>query len=633
MSPRLLGALSLRGRLTLYVTLLSVVPLLTLNWLQTRNARRMLEEQIHASLLREAEGVKDLLEATLAERESSLRNWAEDSDVRSALRTGNTRSADVLLALLQRRYLTLNGIVLFNDEGHAVSASMPALRDAYAADPELVRRSAWFREARQGRTTGEGVTTEDPILGVRVLSLAVPVIDPASNHRLGVLMAAFDWAQVDELVRPSLTRASQRDLKSFALALRQPDGTVLYDSRGAQGGTDAELLAVSAVNGTDVKDVGDGWRFEALVSPDEAYAPVSRARTEALLLAAGFLALGVAGAWLLARGVTRPVLALRDAVTRLVRGGDLTQAIDVKAGNDEVGELADAFGQLVKQLRDTAHSLHRGTRVLSDTVAELQSAAAQQERNVARQAAALQETQVTAQEIKQTSMLAAQKAESVLSVAERADALAKSGEASIELTMAGLNDIRVQVGEIAQKIVELGERTQQIGGITQTVKDLADQSNMLALNAAIESVRSGEHGKGFGVVAREIRALADQSIQATTRVRELLDDIANSVTAAVRITERGAERMEAGLAQVRNSGQNLRELSSIVQDNAAAVRQIAAAVSQQNVGINQITLAVNDLSKMMDETVARIGSTGEAATTLQIISQQLSSAVKSYRVG
>ncbi|HLM45508.1 MAG TPA: methyl-accepting chemotaxis protein, partial [Myxococcaceae bacterium] len=207
-----------------------------------------------------------------------------------------------------------------------------------------------------------------------------------------------------------------------------------------------------------------------------------------------------------------------------------------------------------------------------------------------------------------------------------------SGEAAIEMTMAGLNDIRVQVGEIAQKIVELGERTQQIGGITQTVKDLADQSHMLALNAAIEAVRSGEHGKGFSVVAREIRALADQSIQATSRVRELLDDISGSVTTAVRITERGAERMESGLTQVRASGQNLKELSNIVQDNANAVRQISAAVTQQNQGISQIFQAVNELSKMMDETVARIGSTGEAATTLQIISEQLSSAVKSYRV-
>ncbi|WP_163990027.1 methyl-accepting chemotaxis protein [Pyxidicoccus caerfyrddinensis] len=632
MSPRLLGTLSLRGRLTLYVTLLSVVPLLTLNWLQTRNARRMLEEQIHASLLREAEGVKDLLEATLAERESSLRNWAEDSDVRSALRTGNTQSADVLLALLQRRYLTLNGIVLFNDEGHAVSASMPALRDAYAADPELVRRSAWFREARQGRTTGEGVTAEDPILGVRVLSLAVPVIDPASNHRLGVLMAAFDWAQVDELVRPSLTRASQRDLKSFALALRQSDGTVLYDSRGAEGGTDAGLLAVSSVNGTDVKDVGDGWRFEALVSPDEAYAPVSRARTEALLLAAGFLALGVAGAWLLARSVTRPVLALRDAVTRLVREGDLTQALDVKAGDDEVGELAGAFGQLVKQLRDTAHSLHRGTRVLSDTVAELQSAAAQQERNVARQAAALQETQVTAQEIKQTSLLAAEKADAVLTVAVRAEKVGQAGEEDIRDSLGGFQSLLDQSRQMTERITQLNERTRQIGGITQTVKDLADQSNMLALNAAIEAARSGEHGKGFGVVAREIRSLADQSIDSTVRVRDILNELGNAILSTARMTEAGHSRVEAGLEQVRSSGDRLKELATIIQDNASAVRQIAGAVAQQNAGIAQIFGAVTDLSSMMNDTQQGLAATTKAATLLREVSEQMQVVARAYRI-
>ncbi|QSQ13276.1 methyl-accepting chemotaxis protein [Myxococcus landrumensis] len=367
------------------------------------------------------------------------------------------------------------------------------------------------------------------------------------------------------------------------------------------------------------------------ISRDHIDDVVSELHWRMVGFAALLVALGVAVAAAFGRSIVRPMRELTEVTSHIVESGDLTRPIQVKSG-DEVGRLANSFAQMVARLREVTLNLQQAAQALTQSTEHLNTSSTEQAQTISRQAAALQETQVTAQEIKQTSMLAAQKAESVLSVAERADALARSGEAAIEQTMAGLNDIRVQVGEIAQKILELGERTQQIGGITQTVKDLADQSNMLALNAAIESVRSGEHGKGFGVVAREIRALADQSIQATTRVRELLDDIANSVTSAVRITERGAERMESGLTQVRTSGQNLRELSSIVQDNAAAVRQIAAAVSQQNVGINQITLAVNDLSKMMDETVARIGSTGEAATTLQIISEQLSSAVKIYRV-
>jgi len=632
MSLPLIGTLSLRGRLTLYVTLLSVVPLLTLTWLQTRSARGMLEEQIRASLLREAEGVKDLMEAMLAEREASLRNWAEDPAVRSALRTGNTQPADALLAQLQRRYIPLNGIVLFNSEGHAVSASMPALRDAYADSQDPVRNSAWFREASQGRTTGEGITREDPILGVRVLSLALPVMDPTTDQRLGVLLAAFDWSQVNELVRPSLDRASQRSLKSFALTLRLPDGTVLYDSRGAKAPGDAELLAVTAINDTRVKDVADGWHFVALVDPDEAYAPMDRMGLPALLMASGFLVLSVVGAWLLARGITRPVLALREAVTRIVREGDLTHSLDVEAGEDEVGELADAFSQLVKQLRDTAHSLHRGTRVLSDTVAELQRASEQQERNVARQASALQQTQVTAQEIRQTSLLASEKADDVLDRASRAEEVSQAGEDDIRDSLRGFQSLLDQSRQMTERITQLNERTRQIGGITLTVKDLADQSNMLALNAAIEAARSGEHGKGFGVVAREIRHLADQSIDSTERVRDILTELGNAIISTARMTEAGHARVEAGLEQVRSSGERLKELTTIIQDNASAVRQIAGAVAQQNAGIAQIFSAVTDLSSMMNDTQQSLAATTRAAKLLQEVSGQMQDVARAYRI-
>jgi methyl-accepting chemotaxis protein len=628
------GSLTLRGRLTLYITLLSVVPLLTLTGLQASSARRVLEEQIRASLLREAEGVKDLMEATLAEREKSARSWAEDVVVRSALRTGNTAQADTLLELLQRRYLSLNGIILFDDEGHAVSASTPALRDTYAGHQGEVLNSAWFREAREGRTTAEGVTAEDPTFGVRVLSLAVPVMDPSTNKRLGVLMAAFDWAQVGELVRPALARAGQRELKSFALTVRRQDGTVLFDSRddAAAAPQATGLLTVEALNTDEVRDVGDGWRFVALVDPDEAYAPVDRVRLLTLLMAAGFVVLAVAGAWFLARGISEPVLALREAVTRIVREGDLTQELTVKAGTDEVGELAGAFAMLVKQLRETAQSLHKGTRVLSDTVGELNRASELQERNVTRQAAALQQAQVTAQEIKQTSLLASKKADSVLSRASMAEEIGRAGDAAISESVGGFQMLMEQSGQLTQRITQLNERTQQIGGITLTVKDLADQSNVLALNAAIEAARSGEHGKGFGVVAREIRHLADQSIQATEKVRAILGDLGGAIISTAKMTEQGHASVEAGLAQVRSSGDRLKELATLVKENAAIVRQIAGAVNQQNAGISQIFSAVTDLSQMMTETQDSLKATTDAAKLLQEVSEQMQAVARAYHV-
>ena len=325
-----------------------------------------------------------------------------------------------------------------------------------------------------------------------------------------------------------------------------------------------------------------------------------------------------------------PLRKLTQVARRIVEG-DLTQKVEVTT-SDEVGELAAAFAQMVEKLKEVLRALQDSVKLLTDAGNELGQSTSEQSQTITRQATALQQTQVTAQEIKQTSLLAAQKAETVLKLTEKADEVSSQGESAIEKSLGGLTDIRAQVDEIAAKIAQLSERTQQIGGITQTVKDLADQSNMLALNAAIEAVRSGEHGKGFAVVAREIRSLADQSIQATNRVREILEDIGGAIRVAVSITERGSQKIEGGLLQVKASGENLRELSNIVKDNSSAVRQIAAAVSQQNAGITQIFSAVTDQTRMMDETMRRLESTTQAASVLKDLSQRVSEVVRQFRV-
>ena len=184
---------------------------------------------------------------------------------------------------------------------------------------------------------------------------------------------------------------------------------------------------------------------------------------------------------------------------------------------------------------------------------------------------------------------------------------------------------------IRGKMERLQASAVQIGEITQTVKDLADQSNMLALNAAIEAVRSGEHGKGFTVVAREIRTLADQSIRSTTRISYILDEVGNAIGDAVAMTDVGAAQVEGGLGKVQTSGDSLRQLSLMVNESSSAVTQITVAVSQQNAGFAQIFNAVADLSRSMDQAMERLESTQEAATALERISSQVSAVAQQYQ--
>jgi methyl-accepting chemotaxis protein len=627
----LIGTLKLRGRLTLYVTLLAVMPLLLSTWAGVSTTQEMMQAQVHEMLRVEAEGLKDLVEASLVERETSVRSWAEDALLRESLQRDSYGLSDGVLSRLQLRYTTFTGLVLFTDDGRAVSASTPALRDSFAGQEALVRDAAWFKAAQEGRFTSATLSQEDPVFGMQVLHLAAPVMEARGGRRLGVLLAAYDWGQVGEVVKAALARARSRKNESFALEVRTASGAVLFDSRGKDAWNIPNAVAEQAINGPEVPDVGDGWRFVALSDPEEVYATMHQLRAGTALAVLAVVVLAALAALLLSRGITAPITRLSQVVRHIVQEGDLTQKPDVRS-DDEVGELARSFVQLVDHLRETTESLQRGTQVLTDTVAELTRAAEQEENNLTRQAAALQQTQVTAQEIKQTSEVAAERAAAVLMVATRADELGQSGARALAESMGGFQALRDQVNEMSEQIGGLNERAQRIGGITQTVKGLADRSNMLALNAAIEAVRSGEHGKGFGIVAKEIRTLANQSIQSTAQVGGLLEDITQAIVKTVELSEQGQERMEVGMAQARTSGESIHALTEIVQDNMNAVRQISGAVSQQNAGINEIFGALTDLSSLMHDTMVGLQATQRVTQALREVAEQMQHVARSYRV-
>ncbi len=292
-------------------------------------------------------------------------------------------------------------------------------------------------------------------------------------------------------------------------------------------------------------------------------------------------------------------------------------------GDDTLARISGTLVKLSGRFQNALVTFSDSTEQVSSAALHLGELTKAQTETVTRQAAALQETQVTAQEIKTTSELAAERAEAMIRHADRSEAISEAGERAVVQSVSALNDIHQAVQEIAQRIDVLNERTRQVGDITQSVKDLADQSNMLALNAAIEAVRSGEAGKGFAVVAREIRSLADQSIEATKRVREILDDVARGIHSAVSITGTGMQRIEAGLVQVKTSGDNLQELSSIVRETSASMRQIAAAVSQQGAGVSQIFGAVREQNEMMDQTVRKLQATELSAEQLKEVSRRM----------
>ncbi|XXF77781.1 methyl-accepting chemotaxis protein [Myxococcaceae bacterium GXIMD 01537] len=341
------------------------------------------------------------------------------------------------------------------------------------------------------------------------------------------------------------------------------------------------------------------------------------------------LLLPALSAWMLARRQAKGAGAVLEALEGLASG---KPAVPDWCSTDEIGDLSSGMVAVLARLQEIPTTLRSSAGRLSQAGAALGSASGQQRESLMQQSAALQEAQVTSQEIRQTSELAATKAETVLGVAARAEQLGQSGETAIDKTLNGLNSIRQFVDGMRTRVLHVQQSASQIHDIASSVKDLADQSNILAINASIEAARSGEQGRGFAVVAREFRSLADQSIRETVRIGRILDQVGEAIRELASMTDQGAKQVEGGLEMVRSSGDSLRELSVIIRENAAAARQIAAAVSQQNTGVTQIFTAIAQLNMGMEETVQRLDTTLEATRTLEAVTQEVSSVAQRYQM-
>ncbi|ABF89240.1 methyl-accepting chemotaxis protein [Myxococcus xanthus DK 1622] len=341
----------------------------------------------------------------------------------------------------------------------------------------------------------------------------------------------------------------------------------------------------------------------------------------------GLLAIPAVTTWMLARRQAHAAGAVGVAIESLSAGRVVSPAW---VSTDEMGDLSAGMNAVLVRLRQLPLALNASATRLSGAGRHLRDSHDEHQQSLVRQASALHEAQMTSEEIRRTSLMAVERAEEVLQVARRSEALGQQGESAVERSLNGLADIRRVVDGIQERLTRLAQSTTQIGEITETVKDLADQSHLLAVNAAIEAARSGEQGRGFAVVAREIRGLSDQSIQATRRIRGILQDISTGIRDAAKMGEAGVQTIGTGLDQMRASGDSLRELSRIAQENSTAARQIAAAVTQQDAGFTQIFDAIADLSQLMDATLKRLESTQEATDTLRVVSDDVARMARQF---
>ena len=273
--------------------------------------------------------------------------------------------------------------------------------------------------------------------------------------------------------------------------------------------------------------------------------------------------------------------------------------------------------------RAVSGPLEEAVSALTSASAEILAGTTQQAAGVQEQAAAVTETVSTVEEITQTAESSNDRAKAVAESALRAVENGVAGRRAVEDTVAVMGDVKTRTESIANIILALAEQAQAIGDIIAVVNNVADQTNILAFNAAIEASRAGEQGKGFGVVASEIKSLAEQSKKATVQVRQILGEIQRATNSAVIATEHGAKTVDEALRTVSQADESIRSLTDIVSDAARSATQISASANQQSIGMVQIQRAMRDISDTTSQNLASTRQTEQAARDLDAIGIRL----------
>lgn len=329
--------------------------------------------------------------------------------------------------------------------------------------------------------------------------------------------------------------------------------------------------------------------------------------------------------------IAAPLKEISDIAVR-IESGDLTVAPSSGDRKDEIGVLAHMFSKMVEGLRKQTADVMEAVNVLASSSNQIATTAAQLAAGAQETAVAVTQTTTTVEEVKQTANVSTQKARHVSDVAQNAVEVSRSGEKLVNETIAGINQIQEQMEYIAETIVRLSEHSQAIGEIIAAVDDLAEQSNLLAVNASIEASKAGEYGKGFIVVAQEIKGLAEQSKQATKQVRSILNDVQKASSAAVMATEKGSKAVDATVKQSVGTGDSIRELSRSIAEVSQAVMQIAASNQQELVGMDQVAMAMVNIKQATAQNAAGTKQVEVTVRNLHNLGQKLKTLVERYKV-
>lgn len=652
--------------------LVSMVPVFLVSVLNYFQSKKAIETKVLADLSKVVDTQTKIVTDWFAERKSNALLIAAGKEAHS----DNLAEIQTYLADMAKNIPTIEDISIANNQGRVFIGSLAKLKGLD------VSNRAYYKAALEGKFVFSDVLISKNS-GNPIVIAAAPVLDAAGKTYRVVIIAI----PLKELNRKLKLDNFGETGETYIV---NKEGMFITESKFKPGAALKEKINTTAFKEGILGKVGIGiyrgyynsnvlgayrqvpgfqWALIAEQDEKEAFADITDMRNNMLVIALlTVLAAGFAG-WVFSNRLVKPVQELVEGAKRLAEG-DLNHDNPVNR-SDEIGLLGQAFNEMtagmrrmVVQVIDGAQQVAATSETLSVSAATATSSTRQvtvamegltgnsseQEAKIKEMAAVVgelleavgqiasgaqeqsgniiktsEETGVMTQRVTEV----ADWTQSMEEVARKSLVAAEEGGTAVGRTIEGMERVKEAVFSTANRIRELGEYSQQIGEIIQVIDDIAEQTNLLALNAAIEAARAGEHGKGFAVVADEVRKLAERSSKSTKEIANLIANIQKGTENAVSSMETGTAEVEKGVELANGAGIALHNIIDNVNENGKQIAAITTAIASIRQSSVQVNEAVDKIAAIAEETTA---ATEEMAAGGSVVKQVVDDVAKSVHL-